>query len=442
MQDITPPEDEPVQPDIDSEPHMAPERSIRNIKPTAARVRMTRAAPERIQREAYPRPARRGGRWGVWAAAIVSVIVLGGAGALVMFPSTSVTVTPHVQVVPFDASTSFTAVPEATAAPGMIAYTVITQVFEDSAVVAASGVEHVDEKATGQVTVYNSFSDKPVRLIKNTRFQAPNGLIFRIPASVDVPGKKGTTPGTIQVTVFADQTGETYNLAATDRFTLPGLKSTPDMYAGVYAKSITAFTGGFSGDRPAVSAGTLDSSRSEVRGRLNEKAQQLASTAPEGSLAFPGLISTSFETLPPTNEPGGGVRIHERATVVMPVFPAGPFSQAIAQAVSANAEGQTISIKFSDTFSASASSTLAQGEMGQKPFTFKLSGSGQLIWNVDPKALAQALAGRDESAFQTLIQGFPAVEEARARITPFWKHSFPSDPSKISISVEQPEQPF
>jgi hypothetical protein len=244
------------------------------------------------------------------------------------------------------------------------------------------------------------------------------------------------------VTVFADQTGADYNLAATDKFTLPGLKSTADMYAGVYAKSTAAFTGGFSGDRPAVSAGTLDASRSEVRNRLIEKALQLPETAPEGSLAFPGLISTFFETLPPTTEPGGGVRIHERATVVMPIFPENSFSQAIAQAVSANAEGQSISIKFSDTFIATASSTLAQGEIGQKPFAFKLSGSGQLIWNVDATALAQALVGREESAFQTIIQGFPAVEEARARITPFWRHSFPSVPGDIKISVEQPAQPF
>jgi len=445
MQDITPPEDEvPQETPIEEEPHMAPERSIRSIKPTAARVRMTRATPVRsaAHEESIRNTPRTKSRWGMWVAAIVAIVILGGAGILILFPSTNVTLAAHTQVVPFDPSTSFTAVPAGGTTPGSITYATVSQVVEDSAVVAAGGVEHVDEKATGTVVVYNSYSDKSVRLIKNTRFQAANGLIYRIPASVDVPGKKGTTPGSIQVTVFADQTGETYNLAPQDKFTLPGLKSTAEMYAGVYAKSTSAFSGGFSGDRPAVAQSTLDAARSEVRGRLTEKARQLAETAPEDSFAFAGLSNVAFETLAPTNEPGGGVRIHERATVVMPVFPAASFAQSIAQAVSANAEGQSISIKFADGFSATASSTLAQGEMGQKPLVFKLSGKGQLIWNIDTGALTKALAGKDESAFQTIIQGFPAVEEARARITPFWQHSFPADAAKINITVEDPVQPF
>lgn len=435
-QDITPRDDER---EGDEEPRMAPERSIRNIEPSATRVRMQRHAP-RPQRAGHA--PRRHMRWGVWIAALVALVILGGAAALIFFPSTSVSVTPHTQTVPFDAATSFTAYPDASATPGAIRYSVISQIFEDSAVVAASGVEHVDEKATGQVTVYNEYSDKPVRLIKNTRFQAANGLIYRIPASVDVPGKTSAGPGSVQVTVFADQTGDSYNLPPQDKFTLPGLKSTPDMFNGVYAKSAAAFTGGYSGDRPAVASATLDAARSEVRGRLNEKAQQLVAAAPEGSLAFPGLANISFETLPPTNEPGGGVRIHEKATIVMPIFPTDAFAQAIGRAVSASAEGQKLEIRFNEGIRASASSTLAIGEVGQKPLEFHLSGTGQLIWQVDAAMLAQALAGKEESAFQTIIGSFPGVEEARARITPFWQQAFPKDPAKIEIEVQEPVQPF
>jgi hypothetical protein len=429
--------------DIDS-PRMMPERSIRDIGPSQSRVRLQRHSatrqtpPVRERHQAAPKR----GRWGVWLAAGISLIILGGAAALILFPSTSVTITPHTQVVPFDSSTSFTAYPEGSAAPNTISYSVVSQVFEDSTVVAANGIEKVDEKATGSVTVYNEYSDKPVRLIKNTRFQAANGLIYRIPASVDVPGKTAAGPGTIQVTIFADQTGDSYNLPPQDKLTLPGLKSTAEMYNGVYARSSAPFTGGFSGDRPAVAPATLDAARSEVRGRLNEKALQLAATAPEGSLAFPGLVSISFESLAPTQESGGGVRIHEKATVVMPVFPSGAFAQAIGQAVSASAEGEALDIRFSPNMTGSASTTLALGEMGQKPLIFSLSGTGQLIWKVDGPALAQALAGKEESSFQPIIQGFPAVEEARARITPFWQQSFPQDPAKIQIEIQDPPQPF
>jgi len=438
--DITPRDDDKAE-EID-EPRMAPERSIRDIEPSAARVRMQRTPVRPVPYAHSPSAARRKSRWGVWIAALIALIILGGAAALIFFPSTSVAVTPHTQIIPFDTTTSFTAYPEATAAPGTIRYSVISQVFEDSAVVPASGMETVDEKATGQVTIYNEYSDKPVRLIKNTRFQAANGLIYRIPASVDVPGKTAAGPGSLQVTLFADQTGDTYNLPPQDKLTVPGLKSTPDMFNSVYAKSTAAFTGGFSGERPAVPAATLEAARSEIRGRLNEKAQQLAATAPEGSLAFPGLTNVSFETLPPTQEPGGGVRIHEKATVVMPIFPEDAFAQSIGQAVSASAEGQSLTIRFNDAISATASSTLAQGEYGQKPLAFSLSGTGQLVWNVDGTTLATALAGKEESAFQTIIAGFPGIEEARARITPFWQHSFPDDAAKIKVEIQDPPQPF
>src|SRR3989344_4077343 len=49
MQDIMPPEDEPVPQKVEAEPepHLTPERSIRNIQPTAERIRMTRAVPAR-----------------------------------------------------------------------------------------------------------------------------------------------------------------------------------------------------------------------------------------------------------------------------------------------------------------------------------------------------------------------------------------------------------
>lgn len=438
MQDITPPDEEPIE--SEPAPRLAPERSIRSIQPTAARQRLTRSAPMRMPHEpAGHMPSR---KWGVWIAAAISLIVLSGAALLLFFPATTISVIPHTQVVPFGTGTTFTALPSGNAPSDAIVYTIVSQTFEDSAVVPAGGIERVEEKATGVVTIYNEYSDSPVRLIKNTRFQAGNGLIFRIPASVDVPARKGTIPGSIQVTIFADQAGDDYNLPPQDKMTLPGLKSTPDMFAKVYAKSTAAFAGGFVGDRPAVAPATLEAARSEVRGRISEKAQPSAITPTDGTFAFASLLNIVFETLPATVEAGGGVRIHERGVVSLPVFPAGPFSQSIARAVSANAEGNTVDLRFSPGTSASASSTLAQGELGQKPLIFSLTGSAQLVWKVDTEALRQALAGREESAFQSIIQGFSSIDEARARITPFWQKSFPSDPVKIEIEVKEPVAAF
>lgn len=463
MQDITPPDDspkprarrtprkvtlrqEPLQPEptasqeeevvAETPPEeMLPERSIRTIRPSQNRLRQIPRAEVRI--ENMPAERGRGSRTGIWIAVVIAALVLAAAAFLVLFPSTSVTVTPHTQTITFDASSPFTAYPEGEAAQGTIAYSVLSQTFEDSGVVQASGTEQAEEQASGNITVYNSYSDQPVRLIKNTRFQTPDGLIFRIPASVDVPARNGSTPGSIEITVFADQTGPDYNVGPFDRISIPGLRSTAAMYEGVYGKSTTAFSGGFSGVRPAVSPQVLESAKAEVRGRLQEKAQQLAATAPQGSVAFPGLVSIQYETLPPTEESGGSVRINERAVVAVPVFNENRLAQSIGQAVSANAEGQNVTIRFADGLSASPVGQVAAADLGSQPVTFTLGGRGQLVWNIDSDALTEALSTREEGAFETIIAGFPAIEEARARLMPFWRKSFP-EASKIKVSVEPP----
>ena len=416
---------------------LAPERSIRDFRPSAARQRLQ--SPQRMpEARVEYEPRRRKSRVGMWIAALIVLVVLSAAGAFILFPSTTITIVPRTHVMPFDSSNAFTAYPAMGAATGTITFTVTTEIFEDSALVQANGLEKAEEKASGNITVYNE-TNRVLRLIKNTRFQSPDGLLFRIPASVDVAAMKGTTPGSATVTVFADQTGPSYNLAPVDKFTLPGLKGSQD-YAKVYAKSAAAFTGGFSGERPAVSSAILEASKAEIRNRLNEKAQELSRTVPDGSLAFPGLVALSFETLPPANEAGGGVRIRERVTVTMPVFPADLFARAVAQAVSADAEGQSVSIRFAADISAAPVGELGAADIGQKSITFTLMGRGEIIWHVDEAAVAEVLAGREEAAFETIIAGFPAIEEARARITPFWQHAVPKDAGDIKVTVESPPE--
>ena len=72
---------------------------------------------------------------------------------------------------------------------------------------------------------------------------------------------------------------------------------------------------------------------------------------------------------------------------------------------------------------------------GSNILIFTLSGAAQLVWNVDAVALAEALAGKEEGAFQAIVAGFPGVEEARARVQPFWKNSFPENPADIRIKI-------
>lgn len=373
----------------------------------------------------------------LWGGAALALLVL-AAIALVALRPTTVTVIPRSHTVLFDETASFTAYPATKATAGQLSFSIESSSFEDSQVVPANGVERVEERASGNVTVYNEYSSAPVRLLKNTRFATPEGLIFRAPAEVLVPGRRGTTAGQITVTIFADAVGEKYNVGPISRFTLPGLKGS-NMYAKVYARSTTAMSGGFSGERPAAEAGALEAAKAEIRGRLEEKAREAVSAASTEAFAFYELARLTFESLPPVSEGEKGVRIGERLTMELPVFPADAFAHLVAESVSAGAESGGILLKPLEGFSAHAATTSTLST--DSPLIFSLIGQAQLVWKVDTVELAAALAGRDESAFQTIVEGFAGIGEAHARIEPFWKSSFPENPTDIKIKVKEPDLP-
>jgi hypothetical protein len=102
-------------------------------------------------------------------------------------------------------------------------YQTVTISKDGKMVVEANGDEYVNTKASGTIIIYNNYSADSQKLVASTRFEAPNGKIFRISQPVTVPGKKGDTPGSIEAIITADQAGPDYNVGLVD-FTIPGFK--------------------------------------------------------------------------------------------------------------------------------------------------------------------------------------------------------------------------
>ncbi|HEY4519496.1 MAG TPA: hypothetical protein VJH33_00455 [Candidatus Paceibacterota bacterium] len=415
------------------------DRSIRNIPSPRARSRVPVATIE--SKTPWKAPdvsgiTARYSRWWIWVVAGATLLVLGGV-LVFAFRPTTITVVPRSHAIVFDASKRFTAYPSASAPFGALAYTVETREFEDSAAVPSDGVEQVSDKAHGMLTVVNEYSASPVRLIKNTRFQTPQGLVFRVPNTITVPGKKGSVGGTIAVEVYADQPGSDYNVGPVSRFSLPGLKSSADMYGKVYARSDTAFSGGFVGERPKVDPKTLASARAEVRSRLTERASNTLS-AYEGGLVLPGLLNLAFSSLPETAEAEAGVRIHEKIVATFPVFSSESFAEDIAGDAIGDIRGATLRFAARETFSATADTQSLQG-LGKNPLLFTLQGEGMIVFDVDGEGLASALAGRETASFETIVSEFAGIETARAKVGPFWSSTFPDDPVDIRVTIESNE---
>jgi len=158
--------------------------------------------------------------------------------------------------------------------------------------VVALGESEVEERASGKLTIYNEYSTTPQRLIKNTRFESTEGRIYRIRESVEVPGKKNdNTPGSIEVSVFAEEPGEDYNMGP-DSFTIPGFAGLPQE-GHIYARSTGDMTGGFKGVKRTVSDNDRTKALEELESALRDQLLAAAfdgSDKPKGYVLFKGAV--------------------------------------------------------------------------------------------------------------------------------------------------------
>ena len=310
-----------------------------------------------------------------------------GCGSL---RKTTITIVPRTQPISFDQSYSFTAYPAALSASDTLPYLVQTMDFDDSQLVPATGgAPQVDHPASGSITVINNFSATPVKLVKNTRFETPDHLIFRIPGDVTVPGKKGDTPGQVSVTAVADAPGSQYNIDPVSRFTIPGLKSNPQMFGNVFAKSDVAMTGGTAANESGMSPADMQKAISAIRERLQAKADSAIAALASSTVAFPSLAQVTFADEQPVTE-GNNIRIKESAHVEVPVFDINDFATNVAKAASVDTQGSDAVL--GSLRDVTASPGIASSTLGVTPITFTLSGKTQLVWQVNTAAIAQALS--------------------------------------------------
>lgn len=458
FQDITPPPGSGGHSAPPPPAHKAPspengngfERTIRNI-PINPR-RHSQAEPLGTHSSApvagaTPRPARpsfsdspRIGvkKYLIGGAAVLALIVI-AIFTFAAFRGTSVVIKPRTHTIVLTEDVALAAYPmtDKNVPPGSLVYDIAYNTYDAEQVVPAVGFEEVQEYARGVVTIYNEYSNTPVRLIKNTRFEGPSGLIFRVRDSVVVPGKKGENPGTVTATIYADQPGDKYNTAPVDKFTVPGLKNTSnDMFNKVYARSVVAFTGGFVGERPKVAEADLEKSRRALRAGLEERARtEAAKINQPGIVVFPQLMNITFEALQPEKGADGQVRVRERASINIPAFQEALFAKVLATATRADL-GESV-VHFKDMTALALRKVTTEDKPEGAVIDLVASGSATLIWEVDLQALAQALAGTTKDSFQNITAGFPGVEEANAYIRPMWKRAFPADPADISIILNE-----
>ncbi len=297
----------------------------------------------------------------------------------------------------------------------------------------ASGEEKVDRKSSGKIVIYNNFNNQPQKLVATTRFQTPEGLIFRLIAPATVPGREvkdgKTVPGSVEVTVEADKPGVSYNIGLKD-FTIPGFKGDPK-YTSVYARSKTEMTGGFSGMQKVVSKETLDASDKEMKTELEATLlKDIEAQIPANFVSYKDGLSFEFENtvqVPDTTKQD--VTLRKKAKVTAIIFDKGALSKALLNKLMPDVESEAVKILNLSSLEFKINNFTDV----DKQVSFTIGGNANFVWVFDENKLKTELLGLSKKSAKVVISQYPAVSEAWIETKPFWNQNIPRNPEDVSL---------
>ena len=315
-----------------------------------------------------------------------------------------------------------------------LAYEILTLEADGERQVSATGQEEVTELATGVITVFKTTSGVQ-RLIKNTRFESPEGRIYRAKETVVVPGAVDGTPGSIRAEVFADEAGEAYNLTEA-RFTIPGLEDDETLFNAIYAEVAEPITGGFAGQKFIIDETELATAKQALQMELRDALlERIANEKPAGFVVFDNAVTFTYQSLPAVEYGENLATIKEKALLQIPLFKREDFASYIAAATVPGFEDQPVRIDNYEilTFDYTSATTSSSNIADFDSLTFKLTGRPLIVWTYDEGKLAADLVGAQKTALPSILGGYPAIEKAEAVIRPFWKRSFPTQIADIEL---------
>ncbi|MBU1178881.1 hypothetical protein KKB69_00880 [Patescibacteria group bacterium] len=309
------------------------------------------------------------------------------------------------------------------------------QITEEKSI-KATGVKTIASKASGDILIYNAFSSASQKLVANTRFETPEGKIYRIKKSIIVPGAKiengQVAPSSIQATIYADQPGEEYNIDLSD-FTIPGLEGGP-RYEKFYGRSVTSMLGGFEGEVPVISDDDMinlkKSLEDSIGGQLFQRAKQ---QLPPGFLLYDGAAKIIFSENQAQNNSELGLKNPQFTLKEAGSFSAVLISEKnLSEVLVKKYLGEDLKGKVEVANLKDLNFELINLDTDKKTMVFKLKGEAKFTWLIDEEKLKEALTASPKN-MEDVFKAYPAIDHAAVVFSPSWWRFFPDKTSKIKI---------
>jgi len=299
----------------------------------------------------------------------------------------------------------------------------------------ATGSSTVSTKASGTLTVNNNYSAQAQILVANTRFQSPDGKIFRLVQKTTVPGAKVSggkiTPSSIDVKVVADQTGADYNVPPSQNWQIPGFSGTP-RYEKFYAEAKTSMTGGASSNQIMPTKDDIVQGKVKIESTLLDVLKSKTLILNSQNLKIldnASSFSVTREDISSQVDKDGNFSIFAVGEFKQLGFDESMLKEAIIKSVATS----TTDVKIDD-FSISYATSTADLVNGKMAFSV----SGTLVYEpkIDFDAFKKNIAGLDADSLKTSIFALPGLQKANISFWPFWVNSVPTHETRVNMVVE------
>ncbi len=325
--------------------------------------------------------------------------------------------------------------------PDLVPYQIMSLSEQASVKITPTGEKRVTQKASGPIVVYNNFKTQPQILVKNTRFESADGKIYRIDRQIVIPGIKKVSgkdvPGSVEVTVYADEAGSDYNIGLTD-FTIPGFKGSPQ-YQKFYGRSKAAMKGGASGMIKTISDADREAAKTSLTKSLTDKLTAKAKTQkPKGTVLYPKAMFFTFIDSVDDNAASTekDVSFTLKGELGVILFNEDELSRSIVKTNGEVTADEKIAIDKIESLDFEWKIPMSSVPDKTATLDFTLSGPANAVWVVDINSFKNKLAGTSNSGYPKIVSEFPGIEKVtKNSISPFWMNTYPKDTTKIYIET-------
>jgi len=369
----------------------------------------------------------------VYLAIIVGIVIIAGIVMSFNFGRATVSIYPLKENKKFDLKiTASSVISTVDLIKNHIPGQLLSASAESNGEFPTSGQKDVIQKASGKITVYNKSAGSQ-RLVATTRFESPDGLIFRIPQTIIIPAatKNGTEiiPGSTETVVNADRAGADYNIGPA-RFTVPGFKSTPH-FDEFYAISTKPMAGGIIGPSKIVTEEDYTKAVESIKKSIQDKILN-SLRKQSGNLKIMDDIAISFDA-PIANAEVGDASPNLTISIKGKALTVGFREENVAQLAQNYVKSNYNSEILEGSLQINYNSPILDGT--SKSLSFTIAANVVTIPSLDLEKIKTDILGMNENAIRSYFKNGKNIISVKISMFPIWIKSVPKNSAKVFLQI-------